>query len=152
MCGFLLAKKNKKKTNKKQKKTLHLLFTLARSLVLPRVYRKIKSKAKSLYDILWSSFLRNSNPLDTWRKLNVNTKFRRHPGRLLNALCTLNLRPVSRGNKVPEKQKTYKTWHYLLNFKWAMQLYAIKHCNTCIVSRMWIAWGLRACQFRLIIS
>ena len=36
-------------------------------------------------------------PLDTGRKLNVHQTFRRRPGRLLNVLCTFNLRPVSRG-------------------------------------------------------
>ena len=34
-------------------------------------------------------------PVDTGRKLNVHKKFRRRPGRLLNVLCTFNLRPVS---------------------------------------------------------
>ena len=37
------------------------------------------------------------NPLDTGRKLNVHKTFRRSPGRLLNVLCTFNLRPVSTG-------------------------------------------------------
>ena len=36
-------------------------------------------------------------PLDAGRKLNVHKTFRRRPGRLLNVLCTFNLRPVSRG-------------------------------------------------------
>ena len=36
-------------------------------------------------------------PVDTGRKLNVHKTFRRHPGRLLNVLCTFNLRPVSMG-------------------------------------------------------
>ena len=36
-------------------------------------------------------------PQDTGRKLNVHKTFRRRPGHLLNALCTFNLRPVSRG-------------------------------------------------------
>ena len=36
-------------------------------------------------------------PLDTGRKLNVHKTFRRCQGRLLNVLCTFNLRPVSRG-------------------------------------------------------
>ena len=31
----------------------------------------------------------------TGRKLNVHETFRRRPGRLLNVLCTFNLRPVS---------------------------------------------------------
>ena len=36
-------------------------------------------------------------PVDTGRKLNVHKTFRRPSGRLLNALCTFNLRPVSTG-------------------------------------------------------
>ena len=40
---------------------------------------------------------RQSNPVDTGRKLNVHKTFRRRPGRLLNVLCTFNLRPVSTG-------------------------------------------------------
>ena len=36
-------------------------------------------------------------PVDTGRKLNVHKAFRRRPGRLLNVLCMLNLRPVSTG-------------------------------------------------------
>ena len=39
----------------------------------------------------------NSTPVDTGRKLNVHKTFRRSPGRLLNVLCTFNLRPVSIG-------------------------------------------------------
>ena len=38
------------------------------------------------------------NPVDTGRKLNEHKTFRRRPGRLLNVLCTFNLRPVSMGN------------------------------------------------------
>ena len=36
-------------------------------------------------------------PVDTGRKLNIHKTFRRRPGRLLNVLCTFNLRPVSTG-------------------------------------------------------
>ena len=36
-------------------------------------------------------------PVDTGRKLNVHMTFRIRSGRLLNALCTFNLRPVSTG-------------------------------------------------------
>ena len=39
-------------------------------------------------------------PVDTGRKLNVHKTFRRGPGRLLNVLCTFNLRPVSTGLNV----------------------------------------------------
>ena len=34
-------------------------------------------------------------PTDTGRILNVHKTFRRRPRRLLNVLCTFNLRPVS---------------------------------------------------------
>ena len=39
----------------------------------------------------------NIFPVDTGRKLNEHKTFRRRPGRLLNVLCTFNLRPVSTG-------------------------------------------------------
>ena len=45
-------------------------------------------------------------PVDTGRKLNVHKTFRRRPGRLLNVLCTFNLRPVLTGPR-----------QYLDNFK-----------------------------------
>ena len=35
--------------------------------------------------------------VNTGRKLNVHKMFRRHPGRLVNVLCTFNLIPVSTG-------------------------------------------------------
>ena len=35
-----------------------------------------------------------SGLVDTGRKLNVHKTFKRRPGRLLNVLCTFNLRPV----------------------------------------------------------
>ena len=37
-------------------------------------------------------------PVDTEHKLNVYKTLRLCPGRLLNVLCTFNLRPVSTGN------------------------------------------------------
>ena len=36
-------------------------------------------------------------PVDIGRKLNVHKTFRRRPERVLNVLCTFNLRPVSTG-------------------------------------------------------
>ena len=39
-------------------------------------------------------------PVDTERKLNVHKTLRRRPERLLNVLCTFNLRPVSTGIKI----------------------------------------------------
>ena len=40
---------------------------------------------------------RSSHPVDTGRKLNVHKTLRRRPGRQVNVLCTLNLRPVFTG-------------------------------------------------------
>ena len=57
----------------------------------------------STENILRQGFLKGvliyRNPVDTGRKLNVHKMFRRRPGRLLNVLCTFNLRPVSTGNE-----------------------------------------------------
>ena len=41
--------------------------------------------------------LSNTDPVDTGRKLSVHKTFRRRAGRLLNVICTFNLRPVSTG-------------------------------------------------------
>ena len=38
-----------------------------------------------------------SYPVDTGHNLNVHKTFRRRSGRLLNVLCTFNLRPLSTG-------------------------------------------------------
>ena len=48
---------------------------------------------KDLMNTVWNAAL----PVDTARKLNVHKTFRRNRGRLLNVLCTFNLRPVSTG-------------------------------------------------------
>ena len=45
-----------------------------------------------------TEYISSYNSVDTGRKLNVNKTFRRRPRRLLNVLCTFNLRPVSTGN------------------------------------------------------
>ena len=47
--------------------------------------------SQSTYELLVSV------PVDTGCKLNVHKTFRRRPGRLLNVLCTFNVRPVSTG-------------------------------------------------------
>ena len=53
----------------------------------------------------------NKVPVDTGRKLNVHTTFRRRPGRLLNVSCTFNLRLVSTGvaSLKPRAYKFIKT-------------------------------------------
>ena len=48
------------------------------------------------------SFKLFCSPIYTGRKLNVHKTFRRRPGRLLNALCTFSLRPVSTGREVKD--------------------------------------------------
>ena len=53
---------------------------------------------------------RKTCPLDTVRKLNVHDTYRRHPRRLLNVLCTLDIRPVSRGCIICKRTvTTFKT-------------------------------------------
>ena len=47
-------------------------------------------------------------PVDTGRKLNVHKTFRRGPGRLLNVLYTLSLRPVSTGIALKNVKGSYK--------------------------------------------
>ena len=53
----------------------------------------------SIYTVFFNITLPKSthNPVDTGRKLNVHKTFRKRPRRLLNVLCTFNLRPVSAG-------------------------------------------------------
>ena len=50
-------------------------------------------------------------PVDTGRKLNVHKLFRGRSGRLLNVLCTFNLRPVSTGSCVVFLTCTRNTMH-----------------------------------------
>ena len=49
------------------------------------------------------------NSVDTERKSNVYKTSRRRPGRLLNVLCTFNLRPVSLGKAPKSFIKTLKS-------------------------------------------
>ena len=54
--------------------------------------------------------------LDKERKLNVQKTFRRLQERLLNILCTFNLRPVSRGKCLRSLRKPRATKkHWLVN-------------------------------------
>ena len=55
--------------------------------------------------------MRRRCAVDTGRKFNVHKTFRRRPGRLLNVLCTFNLRPLSTG------------WYYM--------------CNSDIINKFW---------------
>ena len=67
----------------------HILFNylwpLWWSIDMRVVHLQSRSRLKSEYSV------------DTGRKLNVHKTPRRHPGRLLNVLCTFHLRPVSTG-------------------------------------------------------
>ena len=59
--------------------------------------RDIDEEEKKIFHIWTHDYILNRYPVDTGRKLNVHKTFRRRPGRLLNVLCTCNLRPVSTG-------------------------------------------------------
>ena len=52
------------------------------------------------FNRMFAKFLEDQNiphPLDTARKLNVYKTLRRRSRRVLNVLCTFNLRPMSKG-------------------------------------------------------
>ena len=57
------------------------------------IYAKSEKSWQNVRKVYKSVF-----PVDTGRKLNVHKTFRRRPGRLLNVLCTFNLRLVSTGS------------------------------------------------------
>ena len=97
------------------------------------------------YIFKWFSFfvsILNSIPVDTVRKLNVHKTFRRLSGRLLNVLCTFNLRPVSTGmggvlssSIVSERLKMRKSIgiHY-----WQDTIYSVKVSNNVInINKLW---------------
>ena len=97
--------KNPCQRNKTVKKILRkFLSDLNRS----EPFNWINEFASKTTDVLLQKFknqlVLNRFPIDTGRKLNVHKTFRRRPGRLLNVLCTLNLRPVSTG--------------FVINFNW----------------------------------
>ena len=60
---------------------------------------KVKLAGKMLYpsNSVTQQTQVDVNRCHSRRKLNIDKTFRRRPGRLLNVLCTLNLRPVSTG-------------------------------------------------------
>ena len=53
-------------------------------------------------------YMTRSYPVDTGRKLSVHKTFRRRPERLLNVLCTFNLRPMSTGQEYAQSQLMLK--------------------------------------------
>ena len=59
-----------------------------------------------------------NDPVDTERKLNVHKTLRRHPGRLLNVLCTFNLPPVSTGDTLSKWLKSLYWMILGLCFGW----------------------------------
>ena len=61
-------------------------------------YHRLMMKQRTNFSILLIAF--RTDPVDTGPKLNVHKTFRGRPGRLLNVLCTFNLRPVSAGASV----------------------------------------------------
>ena len=61
-------------------------------------------------------------PVDTGRKLNVHKTFRRRPGRLLNVLCTFNLRPASTGFWKNLAQKATLKTKFNVNFRWILDI------------------------------
>ena len=66
--------------------------------------RVLNTPLISLYFLVFT-IPENFFPVDTGHKLNVHKTFRRRAGRLLNVLCTFNLRPASTGLLVGEKNQ-----------------------------------------------
>ena len=67
---------------------------------------------EEIFDKQQGGFHKGYIPVDTRRKLNVHKTFRRRPGRLLNVLCTFNLRPASTGivtNNICQNVKKWKS-------------------------------------------
>ena len=64
-------------------------------------------------------------PLATGRKLKVYKTFRKHIGRLLNDLCTLNLRPLSRRIERVEGRELKKPDHKYFRWIWRTCAYHV---------------------------
>ena len=64
-----------------------------------------RTTTRLVHLLLLHAFISCHIPVDTGRKLNVHKR----PGRLLNVLCTFNLRPVSTGTGV-KSESTFCTW------------------------------------------
>ena len=62
------------------------------------IYKKVSSVKNNSYF-----------PVDTGRKFNAHKTFRRSPGRLLNVLCTFNLRPASTGSYLSRNKRDYSS-------------------------------------------
>ena len=60
--------------------------------------------------VKWEAVIHVRTNMDTGRKFNVHKTFRRYPGRLLNVLCTFNLRPVS--------TRSFLTIYVILPYCW----------------------------------
>ena len=71
---------------------VHRMF-LTKCLKIRHIWKFIAT----ILDFSFFSFAKIQFLVDTGRKLNVRKTFRKRPERLLNVLCTLNLRPVSKG-------------------------------------------------------
>ena len=87
-------------------------------------FRKLSGNSFSTSFYVW--FFKN--PVDTGRKLNAHKTFRRHPERLLNVLCTFNLRPVSTG-----KDASHIYFIKWLNIIWLILL------SDCLYFLRWIS-------------
>ena len=57
----------------------------------------LESNHAAILEEIFLAIFSHRNLVHAGRKLNAQRMFRRSPGRLLNVLCAVNLRPVSRG-------------------------------------------------------
>ena len=75
----------------------HLLLASNRTFMTDSIYLGTIQICRNLNEHYCYLNSTTSVPVGTGRKLNAHKTFRRRPGRLLNVLCTFNLRPVSTG-------------------------------------------------------
>ena len=83
------------------------------------------------------------NPMDTGRKLNVYKTFRVRPRRLLNVLCTLYLRPVSRDGETDNHENflfdvlsQLSCCRYCVSHLLSQSFMNYPHCFVCLESKL----------------
>ena len=95
---------------KKKKKNSSSYFLADDSLIKLLCLHVIAFYKDDILPFWDNNHLSKLSPLDTGRKLNVHKTFRRRPGRLLNVLCTFNLRPVSTGSLCQKRPYSELFW------------------------------------------
>ena len=93
------------------------IFSVIVAFFIPHYMKNLKTCNKKLFFMNWSwkPAIVFHFPVDTGRKLNVHKMFRRFPGRLLNVICTFNLRSVSKELSIRILRKISYVRHFLFH-------------------------------------